>query len=331
MTTDQEKELKDLVRRLDAYQAALKLSDGAWCARYGRYIGTAKTWRERMHGGKMAELSTTAPKWIGQLRTLITIFEGGSVLEEFYETPFYKRVKRGVETLEGQTNDRRCYVVLAETGTGKTVAARKLASEHITTRTCTSALTHWRENKVAILQGLCEALGCKPLIGGAGPAMDALKLTLRATPRTLFIDEAHQGGVMLMRLIKDLINETPSRFVYLALATEFVRVQGATSGSIVEARQFLGRCIKPICDDWRGGCTQRDVAEYLKAALNGESWATVAHEIAAAVRRNYNLRLLADAVDAARNQADDDDSAVTAELVIEHVRELTKDPAPASA
>jgi len=320
-------ELKDLVGKAARYQDSLKLSDKLWCARYGRYVGSPKTWRERLRGD-LSGLNTD--KWTKRLRELTAALEGGSVIEVFHDTmPFYLRLEAGVGLLEGQVNDRRVFACLAQTGVGKTVSGRRLISQAIARdwngprRVFVSALNTWRENKVTILRGLATSLGCTPEASGANAAMDAIVSTLRSDPRTVFIDEAHQGGVMLMRIIKDLVNETPARFVYLALRTEFDRVRSASTGNIVEARQFLRRCLQPVFDIYADGVDVRDVVAYLKSALPSADGAkSVAQDIASLLRCRGNISTLADAVDEATAMCAADDTDPDPLRVLEALRAL---------
>jgi hypothetical protein len=76
---------------------------------------------------------------------------------------------------------------------------------------------------------------------------------------TMFIDEAHEGGTTLMKIVKTLIDETPARFVQLAYPTEYDRVKTATAGALDEAKQLLGRTMKPVYDDYRNGLREEDV------------------------------------------------------------------------
>src|SRR6185369_4324265 len=125
---------------------------------------------------------------------------------------------------------------------------------------------------------------------------------------TLFLDEAHDGGIALMKIVRSLIDSTPSRFVYLAYPTDFDRVRNATTGGLYESHQFLGRCLKPIFDEYREGLQAEDVVAYLHATcgFNGDARA-IASQITPLLCRHYNLRLLDDAIAEAQFQADDED------------------------
>jgi hypothetical protein len=88
-------------------------------------------------------------------------------------------------------------------------------------------------------------------------------------------------------------------------------VQAATTDSMIEARAFLGRCVKPVWDGYKHGIRQEDVAAYMRetGVLTGASAASVAARITPVLQRTANLRLLADAVTTVRAASDDDETS----------------------
>jgi hypothetical protein len=105
--------------------------------------------------------------------------------------------------------------------------------------------------------------------------------------------------------------------------TAWGRLINGSTDAMAEAQQLLGRTLKPIRTDWIGGTTTGDIEKYLRAAagLDGDAKQCAA-AILADARRMGNLRLVADAVELARDNAEENDETVDAELVIEAVRAL---------
>jgi hypothetical protein len=307
--------IKQLAERFEQLRNALRLSNKRFALRFKRYLKSEKQW-----------VALRDDKWEGYLnpeRALHSLegmaasLDGGAPVETFFDIlPFAQRMDAELERLLGTTTDRLCLVVLAATGAGKSVWGRRRASDDPETSTYTRARPTWRENQFAILQGLSRDLGC-PLEKSPRAQMDKLIDSLRGGQRrNIIIDEAHDGGVALLKVIKALIDETGSRFVYMAYPTEFDRVRSVSEGAVAEARQLLGRAQKPIFDDYRHGVQADDVEVFLAAAAGIQKDAkAVAEEMLPLVRGNGNLRVLADAIEEARDEADD--KPITARMVHE--------------
>lgn len=320
-----DKELKahalEVIRRVKEIQETLKLSDRELVARYPQ-LGSAKSWRERMLTGTLEGLNLK--RLASRLTELAQILDGGTPVEAYVEDlGFAQTMSVKLARLEGQRTDRRVLVCLAPTGVGKTVWARRVFNENRATRLYVRANPSWRENLVHICHGILDRMGEQPTSTGKKAALDHLIAKLRVEPKTLIIDEAHEGGVALMRIVKVLIDETDCRVVYLAYGTEFDRVRSATVGALIEAQQFLGRCVKPVFDLYAAGTQEADVQTYLRriGGLRGEV-VVVAREMLSLLRKNYNLRLLDDAISEARLRADNADEDLTASMVLRVVREM---------
>lgn len=135
-----------------------------------------------------------------------------------------------------------------------------------------------------------------------------------------------------MHLLRALVDETPSRFVYLGYDTAFRRVQTANTDAMIEAQAFLGRCLKPVFDLYRAGIQMRDVVIYLQRAADMSPSAAqgVAARVTPVLQRATNLRLLDDAIVAARAENPDDQSEP--DVVVTKVFQLAgQDPAQALA
>ncbi len=85
-------ELKELVARIAHYQNGT--SDKEWCQTYKNYIGTPRTWRQRLVNGDYEQMDID--KQVRRLRELISLIEGGSLPPTVYEDlPFYKGFQTG--------------------------------------------------------------------------------------------------------------------------------------------------------------------------------------------------------------------------------------------
>lgn len=314
LSQEQEKEAKELVGQIASYQDGQ--SDKAFCRRYSRYIGTPDLWRRRMIGGDFDEIS---PKRLPLLRALLEVLRGGSNKGDTYaDLPFYRDFQRGLEKLESQDNDRRIFAVLGSIGVGKTRACiGALSKEEVGEwdRILITVPITWRENKGAIVHGIARALGCDEPHHGADALLAACITNLASRP-TLIFDEAHQGGVMLMRILKDLVNSSTARLVYVALRTEYARVIGATSANLIEARQFIRRCMSPVFDAYADGTVvtaasdddDEDAGDATLFIMRRLAWPKKeAHDLAGRVieriRLHGNLSTLADAIDLAKVRA----------------------------
>lgn len=297
-------EFRGLLDELQRMQKACGWSDRTMVSRY-RQLGSTRTWRQRLCADDLTGLNLE--RQARQLRELQAQLAGGTPVEVFHsDLPFAKAMDRKLARLEGQSNDRRILVALATTGCGKSAWARHAVAEDRSSRVYVRLRPSCREKKVNICTAICDALGDPAESNGEAATETKVITLLRAMPRTIFIDEAHEGGVALMKLIRAFVDETSARFVYLAYPTEYERVRTANTGSIVEAQQFIGRTMKPIFDDYAAGTTVEDVAVLLQRELGwGREASSVAAEILPSLRRSYNLRLLADAIDEAKAAADE--------------------------
>jgi len=296
---------REIVARLKEIQATEKLSDRALVDAYPDLVST-RTWGRWRND----DWSHSHPeRTLQRLRRIAALLDGGSPVEEFYPLPFYQEFARRVAMLERTINDRRILVCLAPNGTGKTTAARRQVELKRATRKYCRLRPAWRNKELHIATGMLAALGADAEQPNAAQAEKKLVEALSSVPVTLFLDQAHEGGPALMHLLRMLVDETPSRFVYLGYDTAFRRVQLATTDAMIEARAFLGRCLKPIFDDYRHGTRPEDVAAYLQAAagLGRNPAASLAGRITPILQRTTNLRLLDDALAVARAQADEDD------------------------
>jgi DNA transposition AAA+ family ATPase len=301
------KTFEALVVRLIRYQKNLGRSDKEFGKEFGEFIGSDRTWRYRIIAWTHAD--TTAREalmkkdpfdlemYARQMQALVAKVDGGTApARVFWEMPFAAMMQSLVTQLRMQTTDRRNLYVLATTGIGKSAVAKAMVNENPKDTTYCRMHSDCRNREKKILQRLGRAVGIfDPDVKSA--LFDQISDNLQVNPMTVFIDEAHEGGTLLMKIIKTLIDETPARFVQLAYPTEYDRVKTATAGALDEAKQILGRTMKPVYDDYRNGLRDADVICFLtRSGLEEGDARDITPQIMGAVRANGNLRVLEDAV-----------------------------------
>lgn len=313
-------EAAGIVSRLEAVQAERSLSDRQLLDEFPD-LGSTKTWRQRLLAGKWAEVNLD--RMLIRLRRIATVLDGGLPDEEFFnDLPFAQEFLRRLARLELQTTDRRILMVLAPNGTGKSVTARFAVAQKQSRRIYLRLRSTWRNKALHICNGLALALG-QPTAGNAAEAESRVIAALKNSPRTVFLDQAHEGGVVLMHLLRSFVDETPSRFVYLAYDTAYRAVKTASNDALIEAQAFLGRCLKPIFNAYAGGTKTGDVKLLLErlAGMKTRAAESLAAVLTPTLRETYNLRLLADAIGRARAEADDQDPG--SDEIRSRIEELT--------
>jgi energy-coupling factor transporter ATP-binding protein EcfA2 len=323
---EQQARLDALVARIEKHQAALRLKDYPFAARYQRHLGSGKTWTDRLRTRNWKELGTRLDKWETKLNAFVAEIETGSSIEQVFENmPMVAYVRDAYEMLQGQHNDRRCVLVIGPTGTGKSVTLQRLAAAH---PQHVVYIRFWRgmnESLRLIAAALAEALNCTVEVSGAATFLNVIK-TLRGTPSTVIIEDIHEGGVLALKLVKTLIDESKAKFILSTYPTAYRRLVNGGTEAMAEAQQLLGRTIKPVNQQWVRGVGAPDIAVYLlsTAGLAPDVAMATARGLVQPVRQNGNLRLLADAVELARLNAEDNDADLTPEYIEASVLELCK-------
>jgi hypothetical protein len=322
-------EARAAVARLKKAQTTLKLSNSQFVGRFRDgngdvLLGSQRTW-ERM---SKDEWDNNKPeKWLDKLRQACSQLDGGTpVRNVFPDMPFFKKATEILNRLEAQKTDRRIAVMLGWTGTGKSVWARAQVDKQRATRIYVRAMPGWREKGIAICSGIIQAINGERLELNMGydEALGKLKLLLGSSDITVFLDEAHEGGVELMKIIRYLVDETTSRFVYLGYPTEYNRVVAASTGALAEARQFLGRALKPIFTDYQNGTKVEDVAVILKRnGFDAADARDVAARTTPSLVAGTGLRMLADCLELAKEWAAEDEADLSPDLIQEALEEMT--------
>lgn len=297
-------EIKNIVARLDNIQKARNISANQLLREYPD-IGSSKTWTDRL----LPLLAGSPPEGIHLERTLrrlkrvAAILDGGSPDEIFWpEMGFASEMIARLKKLENQTNDRRILVCLAPNGCGKSAFARWAVARDPIRRCYVRMRPTWRNRAVHICSGIARALSLSIQSSNPAEVEQTVIDSLNSKPKTLFVDQAHEGGVQLMHELRAFVDETQSRFVYLAYDTAFKRVQTANTDALIEAQAFIGRCLKPPFDLYRNGIAAQDAAFFLeKSGLSRSQAISVAVAILPTLRGHTNLRLLDDAIESAQD------------------------------
>ena len=207
-------EIRAITARIAAVQAERKLSDADLLREYPD-IGSTKTWRQRLCAGELDELDHD--RILAKLRRVAVILDGGSPDDLFIkEMQFAVEMNARLAQLERQTNDRRILVCLAPNGTGKSAFARWAVNQKRSTRTYVRIRPTWRNKPLHLCRGIARALGQEINTSNVADAEEAVINALSGEPITVFLDQAHEGGVALMHELRAFVDETKSRFVYLA-------------------------------------------------------------------------------------------------------------------
>lgn len=312
-------ELGQMISRVEEVQEQRGLSDGLLLKNYPD-LGSTKTWTDRLRPRRFDQLKVS--RWHALLSRVCQVIDGG-LPDEVYSTqaPFHVEMLARLEKLERQSTDRRILCCLAANGTGKTSFSRWAVSQSPVSRRVVRIRPTWRNKPLHIYTGMARALGKELHTTNVAQAEEEVIAMLtktdvteqKAHAKTLFIDQAHEGGVALMHILRALVDETKSRFVYCAYQTAYRQVINGSSDALIEAQAFLGRCLKPVFDLYANGTRYDDVVHYLVAVADLRAGAakSLAAEITVALNQTTNLRLLDDAIAQAIIEDGDDPSAET--------------------
>lgn len=316
MNTEQCGRVNALIERLEDFQKAIGLSDARFCARYQRYVGSAKQWRDRICGRNWAELGDAIDKWESRLAAMVTEIDCAADLQSFNPAlPIAKYARVMFEKLQGASSDRRCVWLIADYGAGKSWALKKLRQEH-------PAVTAYfecdpsRRSVGQVIGQFAKALRV-PVENSPSATWDKVLEHLRANPVTVLIDEAHEAGTPLLKMVKGAINQTRAKFILATYPTGWNRLKSGSHEALQEARQLMGRTIGPVNESWSDGVTAKDVEIALTGyGLNGEAKA-LSNQILPLIRGKGNFRVLDAGVEKARELADG--NTPTAEGILEGV------------
>lgn len=325
MNDEMRKEIGALAARFSELQRTLGLKNGAFAARYRKYVGSEKAWNAVKDNRWDGYLNPE--KLVAKLREFARFIDAAQSYDadEFVQgLPFVRNMNARFEALLGADKDRRCLLCLSPQGVGKSWWASSIVKDDPARRTYVRVPFTWREKPMHLTRGLASALNLPEKKNPAAQEAELIEGLRKREDHVVVIDEAHNGGVALMKLLKDLIDETRARFVYLAFPTEFDIVSGSGVGAIGEARQFLRRCLRPVFDTYRSGIGAADVVDFMAGSgveKNGELRAFAA-EVAPVLAGKHNLADLSDALANARAEAEDADARLTLALVKSAIEQI---------
>jgi len=323
--TEQQKKVNALIERIEAHQKALGWKDDKFARQFRRHLGSPKSWTHRLKPRNWAEIGGALPKWESRLRAFVTEIETGAAADvEFFDAlPIWKYSEGVFDLLAGQRNDRRCAWLIAPTGCGKSWSMTKLAAQNLESAAYLHAVPGWKDSIARIAEAFARAVG-SPVMPGGAQTFDRVLGHLKGQPMTLLLDDVHEGGVTMLKLIKTLIDETRARFILGSYPTGYYSLVNANTSAMSEAQQLFGRSLKPVQLAWSEGIRPEDAAAYISAAVSAprEAVLAVAERICNPLRRGGNLRTLADAVELSRENADEGGEDPTLEMIETAVLQL---------
>jgi hypothetical protein len=320
-------ELEALIARLMRHQAHLKLNNARFVARYAdRLKWSADTWVQTLRSdtrkpGRLTPRNHN--KWTVALRDLIAEIEGATGGEQVYPLPILAESILLYDRLQGSGGDIRIGWLVAPTGTGKSVCLRHLAKSNKNTAYLFIPEL-WRNNKQAILRGLARTIDIEP---GDDMNETVERITARLTivPTTLLLDEVHEGGLKLVKLIKTLIEWTPTRFILSTWPLGYSKLADSLM-NLTEVNQLTGRSLLSIAQQWKKGNRAEDVDAWLAGAcpeFDAETRATLARDLCPRLGR-WGLRHLTQAVGAAHAKTSDE-GALTPDALCEIFTTISAD------
>ena len=320
MSENEKIELDRLISRAEQYRVSLGLSHSRFAARYPKYLGSHKSWEFRLLPRQWDELKPET--WLPKLRKFCQIIDGTVGDQEIFDSlPIVKHAAYLFDTLQSRENDRRCAMLIGTQGTGKTLALRFVQRDNGYAPVYLSANETWKDSRMRIATALAQAINATVSTSASQTFQNVLE-ALKGSPTTILVDEAHEGGVLLMKLVKSIINESSGTRIILAIyPTAWSRLLNGANDAYAEAQQLLRRTWRPVKNNWLAGITAEDFAAWCKA-VGLAALKSRAEELLPRVRRHGNFSLLADALERAKLLADENDQAITPELFCEQVNEL---------
>lgn len=319
MNENEKQELDRLITRIEQHRTALGLSHSRFATRFARHIGSHKTWEFRLLPRKWTELKPET--WLPKLRGFIAEIDGVLGGQEIFESlPIVKHAAYLFDHLQSRQNDRRCAMLIGTHGTGKTLGLRFIQRDNDFSPVFISANETWKDSRMRISTALAVGVNATTNVSASQTFQNVLE-NLKSSPATILIDEAHEGGVLLMKLVKSIINETRSCVILSVYPTAWRRLLNGANDAYSEAQQLLRRTIRPVKLDWMGGIGEPDLNAWC-AATKMQSLKARAAELLPLLRRHGNFSLLADALERSQVLADEQDAPLTPEIFCAQVREL---------
>lgn len=319
--TDEQRKLEALISRVEQHQAELGLGDTPFVARYARYLGSAKTWRDRMIPRAWGEIKI--PSAIERLSALVDRINGMAFVHAriVESLPITAYALACYEIMDARADDRRVSWLIAPTGVGKSWAMQAVMTKARSASAYVQADSTWKDKPIHIAAGIAKAIGAG-VGNGACETMGNIVEHLRGNKITICVDDVQDMGVAGLKILKSLIDKTPSRLILGIYPTGWSALMSASTAARSEAHQLLGRSIKPLVTHWAGGVREADVEAFMKACKVQGSLMAIAGRMTPHLKSGGNLRTLADALDNATADAEERGIVLSAGLVEEHVLAL---------
>lgn len=318
---DKLKEFDRLITRIERHQTDTGLTTARFAARYAKFIGSEKTWTDRLKTRDFKSFPAKIEKWFAKCRQFVDELDGVNRDAELHAGyPVVKHACYLFDSLNQQRNDRRCGWLLGVQGTGKTMALRYVQRENPSATVFISANETWKDSRMCIARAIAGAIG-SPVSASASDTFAKAIARLKEEPTTLLIDEAHEGGVLLMKLVKTIINETPSRVILAQYPTTWRRLNNGANDAYAEAQQLLRRTHRPVKMNWIAGLHAEDVKAFYRAH-EMEGFNGTIEEMLPTIQQHGNYSLLADAFARASLLADETGEDITPKLFRDQLRQI---------
>lgn len=313
-------ELDRLIGRAEQHRTAIGLTHTQFASRYAQFTGSHKTWEYRLLPRKWGEIK--AETWLPKLRKFALQLDGATQDRTvFASLPIVQHAEYLYQALQEREDDRRCAMLIGTQGTGKTFALRHVASsERRSAPVFLNCNETWKDSRMRIATALAQGVNAAVTASASQTFKNAIEI-LKGTPLTILVDEAHEGGVLLMKLVKTIINETRSRVMLSIYPTAWARLLNGANDAYAEAQQLLRRTLRPVKNDWRCGLTPKDISAWASAVKLPDIRAET-KPLLGLIQKHGNYSLLDDALARARLLADEQDTEVNAVAVCDQINEL---------
>jgi hypothetical protein len=322
-------EIDRMVARVALHQKNLGETDKAFVNRYKAELLTVDSWVRTLRNREPGRLTDrTREKWASRLRRLVARIDGLDTGEAIYETlPILRYAVSLFERLRGVTTDRHVGWLIGTPGTGKSVSLRHLRRLSPADTAFANVNKNWCDNRTAINTGIAEAL-CVTIEKNASLTWRRIIEHLQASPTTLLLDEFHEGGVLLMKTIKSLVNEAPNaRVIVATIPTAYNALLAGRNDAMLEAQQLLERTLSPLRKDWENGLRDEDIDAWLASGapeFDAGTRRDLVNAFRDRPRKGGSLRCIADVIETARGAADAADRDLSPADVTAALTLLTK-------
>ncbi len=283
--------IRDAARAIAAHAERRRLPLKRLCRDFPA-LGSDKTFRDMRDGATEGyDLARLGPAYAAVAALLE---EAGADGERVYDDlrPV-RELRAAVAEAMRSWGINRVVIMQAESGDGKSTAARILAAKLGDRVATVEAADAWGDKPGAFLGAVLRALGDSVMPQSAAERLEKAQTALCASRRCLIIDEAHHCGPRILNTVKTLVNTTPGEFVLLAIPTLWTKLERT---SYLEARQVS---TNRLSERVQVGLDDAACIEYLRLALPEADAAEVKRAcktLRTAANRHGNYAFLRDVV-----------------------------------